>query len=151
MKKKIKRTEPQGPISYNTIPLITTVKYLRQLSKNEDPYIRSLVASNFYTPPDILRRLSNDRQVSVVISVASNDRCPTTLLRKLMKRKDVMNSTIVVENILQRYKEKKLTLTNKEVIKLLSQKNGGDNNIEILQKLLKLKGTKKLKTRNVRD
>ncbi|MFA5228546.1 MAG: hypothetical protein WC446_02190 [Candidatus Paceibacterota bacterium] len=61
---------------------------LRELSKDEDEYVRHRVAENPNAPTDILKKLSEDESEYVRCRVAENPNTPIKVLKKLSEDED---------------------------------------------------------------
>ena len=76
----------------------TSVDLLRELSKEEDKNIRSLVAANKNSPEDVLNAFLSDIN-HVQEFLAMNANCPELTLRSLAKSNNGMIRNLVAANL----------------------------------------------------
>ena len=77
----------------------TSVDMLKKLSEDKDWYVRESVASNLNTPVNVLVRLSKDKDRDVRTAVAKNSRISFEVLKQLSKDKDRVVRKAVAQNL----------------------------------------------------
>ncbi|MBS1955445.1 MAG: hypothetical protein JST89_14775 [Cyanobacteria bacterium SZAS-4] len=108
-----------------------------RLSQHPASWIRTAVAANVYTAPDLLRTLCRDKNISVRLAAAFNTSCPIDCLNELAESDD-WESRLGLVTQLDLCEEILLALTNHRNPYLVKQARLAVTALELEQRLEKI-------------